>query len=150
MRVFYIFDMKSEFKALYHGNESALFCILKQLYYLNSEEFVYGYRLFEQLINKIDKNYIDHLLFLKMHQDIPYSKRDGKHRINNLYKDEISILEVKHAYIKIKAEQEGTSFFEILTSFSKNFFVCDFEMQDYFFLEEMKNTERGRLTVLPY
>lgn len=150
MRVFYIFDMKSEFKALYHGNESALFCILKQLYYLNSEEFVYGYRLFEQLTNKIDKNYIDHLLFLKMHQDIPYSKRDDKHRINNLYKDEISILEVRHAYIKIQAEQEGTSFFDILPTFSKNFFVCDFEMQDYFFLEKGENKEKETMAVSPY
>lgn len=138
MRVFYIFEIKNEFKALYRGNESALFCILKQLYYLNRDEFFYGYHLFEQLTNRIDKNYVDHLLFLKMHQDIPYSKRDGKHRINNLYKDEISILEVKHAYIKIKAEQEGTSFFEVLSSISKNLFVCDFEMQDYFFIDGLK------------
>ena len=73
-----------------------------------------------------------------MHQDIPYSKRGDKHRINNLYKDEISILEVKHAYIKIEAEQQDTSFFNVLSSISKNFFVCDFELQDYFFIDGLK------------
>ena len=138
MRVFYIFDMKSEFKTLYQGNESALFCVLKQLYYLNHDELLYGYNLFQQLTNRIDKEKLDHILFVKMHQDIPYSKRGDKHRINNLYKDEISILEVKHAYIKIEAEQQDTSFFNVLSSISKNFFVCDFELQDYFFIDGLK------------
>ncbi len=138
MRVFYIFDMKPEFKTLYHGNESALYGVLRGLYYLNHDDIMYGYNLFQQLTNRIDKNSIDHILFVKMHQDIPYSKRDGKHRINNLYKDEISILEVKRSYIKIEAEQEGTSFFEILSSINKNFFVCDFELQEYFFIDGLK------------
>lgn len=138
MRVFYIFDMKPEFKQLYEGNESVLYGILKQLYYLNQDSIVYGYNLFQQLTNRIDKEKVDHLLFLKMHQDIPYSKRDGKHRINNLYKDEISILEVKHTYIKIEAEQQGSSFFKALSTIGKNFFVCDFEFQDYFFVDTPK------------
>ncbi len=138
MRVFYIFDMKEEFKTLYRNNESSLYNILKQLYYYRQDEFLYGFQLFKQLTNKIDKGKIDSLLFLRMHQDIPYSKRDGKHRFNNLYKDEISILEVKYSYIKIKAEQESSSFFKVLATLSKNFFVCDFEMQDYFFLDETK------------
>jgi len=65
MRVFYIFEMKSEFKSLYRGNESALFGMLKQLYYLNQEELIYGYNLFQQLTNRIDKEMLDHILFLK-------------------------------------------------------------------------------------
>lgn len=138
MRVFYIFDIRPEFKNLYQHNESFLYGILKQLYYLEQDDLSYGYHLFEQLTKRIEKDKIDHLLFLRLHQDIPYSKRDGKHRINNLYKDEISILEVKHAYIKIKAEQESSSFFKILATLSPNFFVCDFYLQDYFFLEEGK------------
>ncbi len=138
MRVFYIFEMKPEFKTLYHGNESALYGIFSQLYYLKRDDFDFGYHLFFQLTNRIDKERLDQILFVKMHQDIPYSKRNGKHRINNLYKDEISILEVKHSYIKIEAEQDGTSFFEILKTISSNFFVCDFAMQDYFFLSGIK------------
>ncbi len=138
MRVFYIFEMKPEFKALYYGNESALYRIFSQLYYLKRDDFDFGYHLFFQLTNRIEKERLDQILFVKMHQDIPYSKRNGKHRINNLYKDEISILEVRYSYIKIEAEQEGTSFFEILKTISPNFFVCDFTMQDYFFLSGIK------------
>ncbi len=135
MRVFYIFDMKPEFRKLYKNNESVLYGMLRQIYYLNHDNVTYGYNLFQQLTNRIDKEKIDYMLFLKMHQDIPYSKRDGKHRINNLYKDEVSILEVRHCYIKIEAEQPFSSFFKALSMISKNFFVCDFELQDYFFIQ---------------
>lgn len=139
MRTFYVFLMKKEFRVLYQGRESALYEILKRLYYLDKDEVNYGFHLFCQLTEKIEKEKLDNYLFIKMHQDIPYSKRGNKHRINNLYKDEISILEVKHSYIKITAEQEGSSFFEVLSSVDSDFFVCDFDAQDYFFVDHFKN-----------
>lgn len=140
MRTFYVFLMKKEFKVLYQGRESALYEILRRLYYLEKDDFDYGLHLFCQLTEKVEKEKIDNLLFIKMHQDIPYSKRGDKHRINNLYKDEISILEVRYSYIKIEAEQESSSFFKTLSSISNDFFVCDFTLQDSFFVDDIKNT----------
>ena len=86
MRVYFIFDIKEEFINLYKGNERVLYNILKQIYYLEKEEVEYGYHLFKQLINSLDKIKIDRYLFLKLHQDIPYSKRNNIHYYNNLYK----------------------------------------------------------------
>ena len=63
MRVYFIFDIKEEFINLYKGNERILFNILKQIYYLDKEEVEYGYHLFQQLINPINKNKIDRYLF---------------------------------------------------------------------------------------
>ena len=86
MKVYFIFDVKREFINLYKGNERVLYHILRQIYYLEKEEVEYGYNLFNQLINKIPKQDLDRKIFIKYHQDIPYSKRGDTHYINNLYK----------------------------------------------------------------
>lgn len=134
MKVYFIFDIKKEFKNLYKGNERVLYNILKQIYYLEKNEVEYGYNLFNQLINKINKNDLDRKIFIKYHQDIPYSKRNQTHYINNLYKDEISRLTIKSSYMRLEVENNSKAFFEILSNFSENYFVCDFKNHEYFFL----------------
>ena len=141
MRVYFIFDVKEEFINLYLGNERILFNILKQIYYLEKDEAEYGYHLFKQLINPIEKSKIDRALFLKLHQDIPYSKRGDIHYYNNLYKDEISRLTVKHSYIKIETEQLSSSFLSYLNILNPRLFVCEFRYQDYFFLQDSLEKE---------
>ncbi len=141
MRVYFLFDIKEEFINLYKDNERVLYNILKQIYYLDKEEVEYGYNLFKQLINPIDKLKIDKYLFLKLHQDIPYSKRNNIHYYNNLYRDEVSRLTVKKSYIKIEAEQISSSFFDYLNDLNPRLFVCEFKYQDYFFLQEFEQKE---------
>lgn len=136
MKVYFIFDLKEEFIRLYKGNERVLYNILKQIYFLDKDELTFGYNLFSQLTNTIDKVEIDRKIFLQYHQDIPYSKKGQIHYINNLYKDEISRLEVKRCYIKLESEQSFSTFFSIIKNFSENYFVCDFQNQNYFFLTE--------------
>ena len=144
MKVYFIFDLKEEFKKLYEGNERVLYSVLKQIYYLDKNELIFGYNLFSQLTNAIPKVELDRKIFLQFHQDIPYSKRGNTHYINNLYKDEISRLEIKRSYIKIESEQSFSTFLSILKNFSKNYFVCEFNHHDYFFL-----TEEEKIPFLP-
>ena len=106
--------VKDEFKKLYKGNERILFSILKQLYYLDKSELMYGYNLFSQLTNSINKRQLDQKIFIELHQEIPYSKRNQIHYINNQYKNEISRLEIKRSYIKLELEQENSTFFKML------------------------------------
>ncbi len=135
MKVYFIFDVKKEFINLYKGNERVLYHILRQIYYLEKEEVEYGYNLFNQLINKIPKHDLDKKIFIKYHQDIPYSKRGDTHYINNLYKDEVSRLTIKSSYIKLELEQKTSTFLNILPDFSSNYFLCDFKNHNYYFLE---------------
>ena len=141
MKVYFIFEIKEEFKKLYKSNERILFSILKQLYYLDRSELTYGYNLFAQLANGINKQKLDQKLYIALHQEIPYSKRGQTHYINNLYKDEISRLQIKRSYIRLETEQSFSTFFNLLKNYSSNFFVCEFNKQDYFFLtrEEIKD-----------
>ena len=112
MKVYYAFKLKSEFINLYKDNPSVLFNILKSIYYLDRTEVDYGYNLFKQLILPINKNYLDRHLYVRLHKDIPYLKRDNIHCINNLYKDEVSRLIINNFYIKLELDQDFSSFFE--------------------------------------
>ena len=138
MREFYIFCVKEEFKTLYQNNQVILYQIFKQIYQLPKEEVHYGYSLLRQLTKKIEKEKLDYELFLKLHGSIPYSKKDETHYINNLYQDEVSTLKIKKTYIHIYSNKDFTEFFEFLSQFNHNYFVCDFKNQDYFFLEDIK------------
>ncbi len=142
MKVYFIFDLKEEFVNLYKDNELVLFNILKQIYTLEKEELFYGYNLFSQLINPIPKETLDRKLFIHLHQDVPYSKRGNTHYINNLYKNEISRLNIKTTYIKLDIEQSFSTFFSILKNFSSNYFVCNFKDYDYFFLKDDPNNSK--------
>lgn len=138
MKVYFIFYVKEQFISLYQNNYRVLYNILRQIYYLDREEVNYAYTLFRQLVNTIDKNTIDRDIFLKLHRDIPYSKRGNVHYINNLYKDEVSRLTIKKSYIRLETEQLNSSFFEVLKKYSSNYFVCDFKNYNYFFLSSSK------------
>ena len=67
-----------------------------------------------------------------------YSKKSDEHILNNLYKDEVSIMKVKNTHIIINSNKSYTEFFRILNEFDSCFFVCDFNNNDYFFLSNVK------------
>ena len=136
MKVYYIFNVKQEFIKLYSDTPSVLYNILKTIFYLDKEEVEYGYNLFSQLIIPCKKDEVDKQLFIKLHQDIPYSKRKNTHYINNLYLNEISRLDVNNYYLKLEVEQNFSSFFKILNRENKNLFVCCFKSTDFFFLND--------------
>ena len=135
MKVYYIIRKKKEFINLYKDSPSTLFQILKSIYYLDKTEVEYGYHLFKQLIEPFNKNQLDRELFIKFHQDIPYSKRKDTHYINNLYRNEISRLTIHNSFCKLELEQNFSSFFPILEEEYHNLFVCAFQKTDFFFLE---------------
>ena len=134
MKVYYIFKLKDEITDLYKDTPSVLYNILRNIYYLEKSEVDYGYNLFKQLTLPIEKNKIDRDIFIKFHQDIPYSKRKDVHYINNLYKNEISRLVVNNSFLKLEVEQNFSSFFKILKEEDNNLFACSFGKCDFFFL----------------
>ena len=138
MRTFYIFKMKKEFVSLYQNSPGSLYNVLKHLYYMKRHEMSYGFNLFQQLTEKIDKNKLDREIYIKYHDEMVYSKNHDEHIINNLYKNEISILIIKSTYILINANRNYSSFFTILESLGDEYFACDFVSQDYFWINDIK------------
>lgn len=138
MRTFYIFKMRKEFLNLYRDNPASLYSVLKHLYSMKRCEANLGFNLFNQLTEKINKNDLDKKIYIKYHKEMVYSKNGDDHVINNLYKDEVSILTIKNAYILITANKNYSSFFNIIANLGEEYFVCDFIYQDYFWINDIK------------
>ena len=138
VRTFYIFKIKKDFYNLYLNSPSNLYNVLKQLYYIKKTNLEYGFSIFNQLTDKIDKANLDKEIFIKYHQEMIYSKNGNDHIINNLYKDEVSILSIKKTHLLINANRNYSSFFNIINKLGNNYFVCDFTNQDYFWINDIK------------
>lgn len=138
MRTYFVFRVKKEFIQLYRENSGSLFEILKHLYYMRKHEMNYGFNLFSQLTEKINKAELNKAIFVRYHNDLVYTKNGNEHVINNLYRDEISVLTIKTSYILITANHNYSSFFNIISDFGDDYFVCDFTYQDYFWINEVK------------
>ncbi len=138
MRIYYVFDIRSEYVDLYKETPNSLYNVLHQLYYMRKKDLEYGFNMFKQLANRIDKDELDKNIFLKLHNKMTYVKKKDNHIINNLYKDEVSALKVKYSYILINTNKSYTDFFNTLALDNRNYFVCDFINNDYFFLSNIK------------
>jgi len=139
MRIYFIFKIKDEYVDLYKDTPNTLFNILDQMYYMKRNEIGYGFNLFNQMIERIDKFDLDKYLYVLLHAKMKYSKKGDEHILNNLYKDEISILKVKNTHMIINSNKSYTEFFVFLNNYDSNFFVCDFNNHDYFFLSNIKS-----------
>lgn len=138
MRIYFVFKIKEEYTDLYRDTPSTLYNILNQMYYMKRSEIGYGFNLFNQMIDRINKFELDKYLYILLHTKMKYSKKGEDHILNNLYKDEVSILRVKTTHILINSNKSYTEFFTLLNQFDSSLFVCDFNNHDYFFLSDIK------------
>ena len=81
-----------------------------------------------------NKENINSKLYTKYYYDNGYSRSFNKHIINN--ENEKTKLTVYNAFIKIKTNNNITSFFNVLNN-EENVFVCDFNNKDYFWLNKV-------------
>ena len=123
--------------SLYKDNPDNLYKILSSIHSMKEQELVYAYNLFQQICITFDTLSLNNKLYLKMHNDLVYTKIDNEHIINNLYKDEVSILKVKKSHLVLDSNSTYSSFLNFLSEYNSNLFVCDFINGDYFFLTDI-------------
>ena len=138
MRIYYIFNIKKEVYDVYINTPSVLYNFFYQLYITNKNDLDFANTVFKQVANKYNKELLDLKIYIKLHNKMKYLKRKEEHIINDLFKNEISIMKVKKGYIIINSNKNISEFFFIVNYFYKNCFVCDFVNQDYFYLSELK------------
>ena len=139
MRIYYIFNIKSEICELYKDKPASLYKILENIYYMHEDDINYGFSVFKELTNKNKVMELNNGIFIKYHKDLVYSKIDNEHIINDLYHDEISILKINNSHLKLESNKSISSFFKILSDINNNYFVCDFKDKDFFFINEITN-----------
>ena len=138
MKELYIFNFKEEFYKLYREKPSELFFIFNRIYHMKLSDKEYGYNLFSQISNFLDKSKINEVIKDKYKDKIMYSNNGNEHIINNLFLNEISILTIKNSNIKIESNVEKPAFLEDLRDLKLNLFVCDFKNQDFFFITKKR------------
>lgn len=139
MRLYYIFNIKSEIIELYKDKPASLYRILENIYYMHEEDASYGFNIFKQLTNRNKIIELNNEIYIKLHKDLVYSKINNEHIINDLYHDEVSILKIKNSHLRMESNKSMSSFFKVLLDINKNYFVCDFKDKDFFFISEITN-----------
>ena len=139
MRIFYIFNIKKDVYDIYKDTPSVIYNFFNYIYHGNKEDLDYSNIIFQQIAYKFNKEKLDLSLYIKLHNKLIYSKRGEEHIINNLYKDEISIMKIKKSYIIINTNKNYTEFFKLINEVYKECIVCDFNNQDFFYLNELKS-----------
>lgn len=138
MKQFYIFKVKNSFYKLYKENTVELYSVYNRIYKMKKTEKEYGYNLFCQISEFLDKKEINEIIRKNYQDKIMYTHNDNEHIINNIFLNEISILTVKNSNIRIESNINNPMFLTDLKNISGHFFVCNFKENDYFFINKKK------------
>lgn len=137
MRTYYAFIIKDSLMHFYSKKPYSLYKILEQIYRLKNNDIVLGYRLLEQVTEPFGTRKTDKFIYKKHNDELEYSRLDDGHMIKNLYSEEITFLKVFHSHIRIKTNNNFSVFFNSMQEYNENIFVCDFENQDFFWMNKI-------------
>ena len=137
MRTYYAFIIKDSLMHFYNKKPYSLYKILEQIYRLKNNDIVLGYRLLEQVTEPFGTRKTDKFIYKKHLNELEYSRLDDGHMIKNLYSEEITFLKVFHSHVRIKTNNNYSAFFNSIQEYDENIFVCDFENQDFFWVNKI-------------
>ena len=137
MRTYYAFIIKDSLMHFYSKKPYSLYKILEQIYRLKNNDIVLGYRLLEQVTEPFGTRKTDKFIYKKHLNELEYSRLDDGHMIKNLYSEEITFLKVFHSHVRIKTNNNYSSFFNSIQEYDENIFICDFENQDFFWINKI-------------
>ena len=137
MRTYYAFIIKDSLMHFYSKKPYSLYKILEQIYRLKNNDIVLGYRLLEQVTEPFGTRKTDKFIYKRHLNELEYSRLDDGHMINNLYSEEITFLKVFHSHVRIKTNNNYSSFFNSIQEYDENIFICDFENQDFFWVNKI-------------
>lgn len=137
MRTFYIFLIKKHFKILNIHNPYNLYKELETISKSTKYNIDTNMNKFNQLKQDINKELLNNNTYSYFKNKITYTKTNNIHSINNFFTKENTKLIINKTYIVIKTNKPNPSFIEYLKNINNNFFVCDFDNKDYFWLSKI-------------
>lgn len=137
MRTFYIFLIKKHFKILNIHNPYNLYKELETISKSTKYNIDANMNKFNQLKQDINKELLNNNTYSYYKNKITYTKTNNIHSINNFFTKENTKLIINKTYIVIKTNKPNPSFIEYLKNINNNFFVCDFDNKDYFWLSKI-------------
>ena len=133
MRKYYAFLIDSYVLDTYLYDTKSLYKTINKM--INSNiDIKYRLSIYEQLINIIDKEIFISYIESKFKK---YKKNNNKYILK--YNGESCLIKINYSHIEIYTNKNYSFIFNILLVYNKNFFVCDFNNDDYFFLKKISN-----------
>ena len=136
MRHFYIFNINKELVNLTKINPSTLFNTFNDLSRVSDSDLINAINIYDSITKPINKSVISKKIFENYIADTNYSKYMYTHTYNNYFDQENSKLTINNTYIKLDTTSINSIFFNFLKKFNY-LFVCDFDNNDYFWLESI-------------
>ena len=136
MRHFYLFDINESYVDLDKTHPYSLFKLFYDLYKGNKNNYKSYNKVYGSIINPIKRDLLNNNLFNIYKTNLFYYKYMNRHYYNNYLDKEKTRVTINNSFIKIDSNNIKPSFFKILNRYS-NLFVCDFDNNDYFYLESI-------------
>lgn len=139
VRIFYIYNVNDFFYEVYNKYPYKLYKMLEDTYYTNRHDMMLSTNYYEAITNHFNKLFMNNFLNINHKVDVYYNNKANIHLISNYH--EYSKLMVSNYCLKLKSSINYPTFFDSLQKFNNKLFVCDFENQDYFWLENVHKKE---------
>lgn len=124
-----MFLVKKEYIQAYQKKPEVLFKTLQNLYHMK-ENYNSGLSVYHQICNVFDKKLLNNYFFNKKNFQ---GTRDRFYFTEN---QEMSILQIHYSCLVLFTNHNFSSFFKVLKLYNPTLFVCDFDLEDYFWLDQ--------------
>ncbi len=138
MYKYYLFNIDQDLKKIFQNNNYYLFDTLKHVYNTNLKNLNYNFLILNDLVTEIPKLQMNTYLFDSYKDNDYYLKFKDRHVINNVLDHESTELILNNLFIKITTSAETPSFLKEISA-TGNWFVCDFNNCNYFWLKNYCN-----------
>lgn len=144
MRTYYIFNVNKYYNYMYKDKPFKMYKIFEEIYYSKDYDSIKTYHILEEIANPFNKIMLNEYIYFEYKLKYGYKRKDNLHYLNTTEK---SILRINNYNIKIETEGNYSEFFNEISNYNNNLFVCDFENMDYFWLSKLKTLQKEELIV---
>lgn len=144
MRTYYIFNVNRYFSYMYKNKPFKMYKIFEEIYYSRDYDSVKTYHILEEIANPFNKIMLNEYIYFEYKLKYGYKRKDNIHYLSTT---ERTTLRINNYNIKLETESNYSVFFNDISNYNNNLFVCDFENMDYFWLSKLSSLQKDKLIV---
>lgn len=129
---------------MYKDNPFKMYKIFEEIYYSRDYDSVKTYHILEEIANPFNKIMLNEYIYFEYKLKYGYKRKDNIHYLSTT---ERTTLRINNYNIKLETESNYSVFFNDISNYNNNLFVCDFENMDYFWLSKLSSLQKDKLIV---
>ncbi len=139
MRVYNIFMINTHFTKLYKNKPRTLYQMMEQISKVNRKDCKFAFKLFEQIALPFNK--VDLHKYIQRYDNYHIKISEDTYILNDMSTHEVTKIIVGSSRIKVLTNQNNPVIFKLLQGYDDNLYVCDFDGDDYFWLNKINFKE---------